>query len=68
MEPADEHHHRGSAYSLATTVEGVRRKNQLSGANVGTTFYLPLQFWFNRHTGLALPLIALQYHEVKINS
>jgi hypothetical protein len=26
-----------------------------------------LEFWFNRHTGLALPLIALQYHEVKIN-
>ncbi len=31
------------------------------------TLYIPLQFWFNRHTGLALPLIALQYHEVKIN-
>jgi len=29
--------------------------------------YIPLEFWFNRHTGLALPLIALQYHEVKIN-
>ena len=26
---------------------------------------VPLQFWFCRHTGLALPLIALQYHEVK---
>ena len=32
-----------------------------------TTLYVPLEFWFNRHTGLALPLIALQYHEVKIN-
>jgi hypothetical protein len=31
------------------------------------TLYVPLEFWFNRHTGLALPLIALQYHEVKIN-
>ena len=30
------------------------------------TFYVPLQFWFE-HTGLTLPLIALQYHEVKIN-
>lgn len=29
--------------------------------------YIPLQFWFNRNPGLALPLIALQYHEVKIN-
>ena len=28
--------------------------------------YIPLQFWFNRNPGLALPLIALQYHEVKI--
>jgi len=29
--------------------------------------YVPLQFWFNRNPGLALPLIALQYHEVKLN-
>ena len=29
--------------------------------------YVPLQFWFNRNPGLALPLIALQYHEVKVN-
>ena len=26
--------------------------------------YVPLQFWFNRNKGLALPLISLQYHEV----
>ena len=32
-----------------------------------TTLFIPLQFWFNRNPGLALPLIALQYHEVKIN-
>jgi hypothetical protein len=31
------------------------------------TVYVPLQFWFCRNAGLALPLIALQYHEVKIN-
>jgi len=30
-------------------------------------FYVPLQFWFCRNAGLALPLIALQYHEVKVN-
>jgi hypothetical protein len=29
--------------------------------------YVPLEFWFCRNVGLALPLIALQYHEVKIN-
>ena len=32
-----------------------------------TTLYIPLQFWFSTNPGLALPLIALQYHEVKIN-
>ena len=31
------------------------------------TLYIPFQFWFNRNAGLALPLIALQYHEVRIN-
>jgi len=29
--------------------------------------YVPLEFWFCRNPGLALPLIALQYHEVKVN-
>ena len=29
-------------------------------------FTVPLQFWFCRNVGLALPLIALQYHEVKV--
>ena len=28
--------------------------------------YTPLQFWFCRNIGLALPLIALQYNEVSI--
>lgn len=28
------------------------------------TLYIPLQFSFNRHYGLALPLIAIQYHEI----
>jgi len=33
---------------------------------VTDTFSVPLMFWFCRNPGLALPLIALQYHEVKI--
>jgi hypothetical protein len=28
--------------------------------------YIPLIFWFNKNAGLAIPLIALQYHEVYI--
>jgi len=39
----------------------------LGGCMPETTLYIPLEFWFCRNPGLALPLIALQYHEVKIN-
>ncbi len=44
----------------------------VDSANAATTspiqrLHIPLQFWFCRNPGLALPLIALQYHEVKIN-
>lgn len=31
------------------------------------TLYVPMIFWFNKNPGLALPLIALQYHETKLN-
>ena len=40
---------------------------QTGGALADQTLYVPLEFWFCRNVGLALPLIALQYHEVKIN-
>jgi hypothetical protein len=33
----------------------------------GAKVYLPLIFFFNRNPGLALPLIALQYHEVRLD-
>jgi hypothetical protein len=37
------------------------------GNNTGVDLCMvPLQFWFCRNPGLALPLIALQYHEVKL--
>ena len=37
-----------------------------NNAATTTRMFVPLQFWFNRNPGLALPLIALQYHEVKV--
>jgi len=37
------------------------------GDGINSVLYVPLEFWFCRNVGLALPLIALQYHEVKIN-
>ena len=38
----------------------------IDGAAVASNFTVPLYFWFCRNPGLALPLIALQYHEVKV--
>jgi hypothetical protein len=37
-----------------------------NGKIVVNRIFLPLNFWFCRNPGLALPLIALQYHEVKV--
>lgn len=31
------------------------------------TLFVPLHFWFCENAGLSLPLIALQYHDVKFN-
>ena len=45
-----------------TTISCVPRKG-----TPAKTLYIPLQFWFCRNPGLAIPLIALQYHEVRIN-
>jgi hypothetical protein len=37
-----------------------------AGTLVAATYHVPLPFFFCRNPGLALPLIALQYHEVKL--
>jgi len=61
--------------SLAAAPEGdggslFQRMSGSSGVtgapSVQVLYTVPLQFWFCRNPGLALPLIALQYHEVKI--
>lgn len=38
-----------------------------AGVRGGYNLFVPLQFWFCRNYGLALPLIALQYHDVRLN-
>jgi hypothetical protein len=40
---------------------------KMTTAATGKTVYLPLVFFFNRNPGLYLPLIALQYHEVRVD-
>jgi hypothetical protein len=64
-------------YELTRNTDQDRGYNQMIGnvpelTNVSTAakpmhqMYIPLQFWFNRNNGLALPLIALQYHDVRL--
>ncbi len=38
-----------------------------STAGAPSECYIPMRFWFCRNPGLAIPLIALQYHDVKFN-
>ena len=44
----------------------LNRNNSLEKTSAAQTLYIPLQFWFCRNIGLALPLIALQYHDVEL--
>ena len=37
------------------------------GSAAGQPLYVPLSYWFNRFYAQALPMIALQYHEVKLD-
>ena len=41
--------------------------HHVTNADEKLVLYIPLQFWFCTNPGLSLPLIALQYHEVKVN-
>ena len=40
--------------------------NILNNKGAAQHAWVPLQFWFCKNPGLAIPLIALQYHEVKL--
>ena len=53
--------------SKALALKSMQADIGTSNGSTGVGFVqVPLQFWFCRNPGLALPLIALQYHEVKI--
>lgn len=51
---------------LIGEVEELTKMSSAAEGKKGYTLFVPLQFWFCRNPGLALPLIALQYHEVKV--
>ena len=47
---------------------GTSQKSELPyNGNESKTLHIPLRFWFNENPGLALPLLALSYSDVKLN-
>jgi hypothetical protein len=60
----------GAVGDEAVPGSGTKFQNMAcAGGHIGDSSQpctVPLQFWFCRNPGLALPLIALQYHEVKV--
>jgi hypothetical protein len=57
----------GAALSGACSGDQVTDSCQPYRGTPAKTLYVPLQFWFCRNAGSAIPLIALQYHEVRVN-
>jgi hypothetical protein len=49
-------------YNIPDTTKIV---SQVTGSSV--KLYIPLQFWFTKNPGLYLPLVAMQYHTVRVN-
>jgi hypothetical protein len=56
----------GQVRGHAKMIGDVPELNKFDLAHAAYTLYVPLAYWFNRHNGLALPLIALQYHDVRV--
>ena len=56
----------GNVPRLTQVIQGNSNTDESITTIPETTLYIPLQFWFCKNPGLALPLIALQYNEVKI--
>ena len=52
--------------NLPRLTQVVQGNSSNTGVIPATTLYVPLQFWFCKNPGLALPLIALQYNEIKL--
>jgi hypothetical protein len=62
--------HQGDTYGSNFGLRNYQPVNQLTLCNTTQApkaAYIPMRFWFCKNPGLAVPLIALQYHEVKFN-
>jgi hypothetical protein len=67
---------RDALYNMIGRVDGLNLPSASAPSqkcSVGTykygaeKLYIPLQFWFNKNPGLYLPLLAMQYHPIRIN-
>jgi hypothetical protein len=59
-------HKVGQERGYARMIGDVAELKNFSSSKRAYQMYVPLQYWFNRNNGLALPLIALQYHDVRV--
>jgi hypothetical protein len=57
----------GIGYSELNLSDPAQCNNVNGKPSLPNVLYIPLEFFYARNPGAALPLIALQYHEVKIN-
>ena len=59
----NDNHDAGYAVMIGDTDE----MTELAATHADAELYVPLQFFCCRNNGLALPLISLQYHDVRVN-
>jgi len=52
---------------LSVILGDVPRLTEYTNGKSEYKLFIPLQFWFNRHAGVALPTAALEHNQVKIH-
>lgn len=65
----DELHKKGSNNidGVNKMIGNIKHLNEVSNGKNQYSVYIPLNFWFCGENGLALPVIALQYNDIKIH-
>ena len=53
--------------NLDQMIGDIEELTDFSNGKKSYKLMVPLQFWFNRIAGLALPIVSLQYNHIKIN-
>lgn len=53
--------------NLDKILGNVKELTDFTNGKPAYRLFIPLQFWFNRVAGLALPIVSLQYNHIKIN-